>query len=237
MAAQGKSPSSGSRAVKALLFDFGGTLVFLDYELLAREFSRPGRKLDALALEYAEYQGRAMLDRFMMDTRTGDVNDGYQQFFRGWMRAAGIPDEEVLEHATRFQEIHRERNLWRVVRPGTREALERLKSQELKLAVVSNAEGRVEGDAKEFGLAPFFDTIVDSHVVGVAKPDPRIFQIALERLGVTPQEARFAGDIYSIDMVGARAAGIEAALIDQHDRYHWVEHRKIRHVGQLHPLT
>ena len=232
---QRKSRSSGLREVKALLFDFGGTLAFLDYELLAREFSRPGRKLDALTLEYAEYQGRAMLDRFMMGARAGDVNDGYQQFFRGWMRAAGIPDEEILEHGAHFQRIHRELTLWRVVRPGTLEALERLKSRGLKLAVVSNAEGQVEGDAKDFGLASFFDTIVDSHVVGVAKPDPRIFHIALKRLGVSPHQARFAGDIYSIDMVGARAAGIEAALIDQHDRYHWVDHRKIHHVGELHP--
>src|SRR5215469_13440610 len=236
MAAQKKSGSSRAPAVKALLFDFGGTLAFLDYELLAREFSRLARKLDALALEYGEYQGRAMLDRFMMGERGGDVNDGYQQFFRGWMRAAGIADEEVLEHAARFQEIHRERTLWRVVRPGTREALERLKSQGLKLAVVSNADGNVERDAKDFGLAPFFDTIVDSHVVGVAKPDPRIFQIALERLGVGPDEVKFTGDIYSIDVEGARAAGIEARLIDQHRRYTWVEHEKIAHIRELHSI-
>jgi len=234
MGSHQKSPSSGARSIKALLFDFGGTLAFLDYELLAREFSHPGRKLDPLALEYAEYEGRATLDRFMMGQRQLDVNSGYEQFFRGWMRAAGIPDEELYEHGARFREIHRERTLWRVVRPGTFEALERLKSQGFKLAVVSNAEGQVEGDAKAFGLARFFDTIVDSHVVGVAKPDPRIFRIALDRLGVSPEEARFAGDIYSIDVVGARAAGIDTALIDQHDRYHWVEHRKIRHVGELH---
>ncbi len=226
---------SGTSPVKALLFDFGGTLAFLDYELLAREFSRPGRRLDALTLEYAEYQGRAMIDRFMMGDRESDVNSGYEQFFRGWMRAAGIPDEEVLQYGARFQQIHREATLWRIVRPGTFEALERLKSQGFKLAVVSNAEGQVEADARRFGLAPFFDTIIDSHVVGVAKPDPRIFRIALERLGVSPAEARFAGDIYSIDMVGARAAGIEAALIDQHGRYDWVDHRKIRHIGELHP--
>jgi putative hydrolase of the HAD superfamily len=229
--------SSGKNqgTIKALMFDFGGTLAFLDYELLAREFSGPGRKLDALALEYAEYQGRATLDRFMMGDRTDDVNGGYVEFFRGWMQAAGIPGEEILELGVRFQQIHREATLWRVVRPGTFETLERLKSQGFKLAVVSNAEGQVEGDAKRFGLAPFFDTIIDSHIVGVVKPNPRIFQIALERLGIAPHEARFAGDIYSIDMVGARAAGIDAALIDQHDRYHWVDHRKIRHVGELHP--
>ena len=78
--------------------------------------------------------------------------------------------------------------------------------------------------------------IIDSHIVGVAKPDPRIFQIALERIGVGPDEARFAGDIYSIDVEGARAAGIEARLIDQHQRYHWVEHEKIRHIADMHRL-
>ncbi len=223
--------------VKALLFDFGGTLAFLDYELLASEFSRPDRPLDALTLEYAEYEGRAMMDRFMTGDRLKDVNSGYEQFFLGWMRAAGIPDDEIREYGARFQQIHREATLWRIVRPGTFEALERLKSQGFKLAIVSNAEGQVESDANRFGLAPFFDTIIDSHVVGVAKPDPRIFHIALERLGVRPEETRFAGDIYSIDMVGAQAAGIEGALIDQHTRYHWVDHRKIRHVGELHPVA
>ena len=81
------------------------------------------------------------------------------------------------------------------------------------------------------GWRDYFDVIIDSHIVGVAKPDPRIFQIALERLGVGPDEVRFAGDIYSIDVEGARAAGIEARLIDQHRRYTWVEHEKIRHIG------
>ena len=123
-----------------------------------------------------------------------------------------------------------------MVRPGTFEALEAFKSAGYRLAIVSNAEGQVEADAKRFGLAPYFDVIIDSHVVGVAKPDPRIFQIALERLGVAPDEVRFAGDIYSIDVEGARAAGIEARLVDQHRRYTWVDHEKIRHIGELHRI-
>jgi putative hydrolase of the HAD superfamily len=222
------------KPLKALLFDFGGTLAFLDYELLAREFSRPGRPIDPLALEFAEYEGRAMIDRVLMSGQHRDVNKGYEEFFAAWLGAAGIPEEEIREHGERFREIHREATLWRVVRPGTIDALERLRARGLKLAIVSNAEGQVESDAQRFGLAPLFDTIIDSHIVGVAKPDPRIFQIALERLGVAPDEVRYAGDIYSIDMLGARAAGIEGALIDQHGRYHWVEHEKIRHVGELH---
>jgi putative hydrolase of the HAD superfamily len=223
--------------LKALLFDFGGTLAFLDFELLAREFSREGRKLDALALEHAEYAGRAAIDRHLMSAGNSQATAAaYELFFRGWMTAAGIPEEEFQECATRFGAIHREATLWRVVRPGIFEALEAFKSAGYKLAIVSNAEGQVEADAKRFGLAPFFDVIVDSHIVGVAKPDPRIFQIALERLGVGPDEVKFTGDIYSIDVEGARAAGIEARLIDQHRRYTWVEHEKILHIRELHAI-
>ncbi|MGH7813966.1 MAG: HAD family hydrolase [Candidatus Binataceae bacterium] len=221
--------------VKALLFDFGGTLAFLDFELLAREFSREGRKLDARTLEYAEYAGRAAIDRHLMGGKR-DVIASYEEFFRSWMAAAGVPTGEIEARGERFRALHREATLWRVVRPGTFEALERLKSAGLKLAIVSNAEGRVESDCRRFGLAPYFDTIIDSHIVGIEKPDPRIFKIALDRLGVSPEEARFAGDIYSIDILGARAAGIDAALIDQHGRYTWVEHEKIRHIAELHPL-
>jgi putative hydrolase of the HAD superfamily len=223
--------------LKALLFDFGGTLAFLDFELLAREFSHEGRKLDALALEHAEYAGRAAIDRHLMSEGNSQATAAaYELFFRGWMTAAGIPEEEFRECAARFGAIHREATLWRVVRPGTFEALEAFKSAGYKLAIVSNAEGQVEADAKRFGLAPYFDVIVDSHIVGVAKPDPRIFQITLERLGVAADEARFAGDIYSIDVEGARAAGIEARLVDQHRRYTWVEHEKIRHIGEMNPI-
>ncbi len=229
--------SKKKEKLKALLFDFGGTLAFLDFELLAREFSREGRKLDALALEHAEYAGRAAIDRHLMSEGNSQATTAaYELFFRGWMTAAGIPEEEFRECAARFGAIHREATLWRVVRPGTFEALEAFKSAGYKLAIVSNAEGQVEADAKRFGLAPFFDVIIDSHIVGVAKPDPRIFQITLGRLGVVAAEVRFAGDIYSIDVEGARAAGIEARLVDQHRRYTWVEHEKIRHIGELHQI-
>ncbi len=229
--------SKHRKKLKALMFDFGGTLAFLDYDLLAREFSREGRRLDALALEHAEYAGREAIDRHLMSEGNSRATAAaYEHFFRGWMAAAGIPEEEFQECAAKFGAIHREATLWRVVRPGIFEALEAFKSAGYKLAVVSNAEGQVEADAKRFGLAPFFDVIIDSHVVGVAKPDPRIFQIALERLGVGPDEAKFTGDIYSIDVEGARAAGIEARLIDQRERYNWVEHEKIRHIRELHRI-
>jgi putative hydrolase of the HAD superfamily len=222
--------------VSALLFDFGGTLAFLDFELLAAEFSRPGRKLDPLKLEHAEYAGRAALDRHLMSGKSRDQNAAYEDFFRAWMEAAGVPQREFADIAARFRAMHEEACMWRIVREGTHEALERLKSAGLKLGIVSNADGRVAADAKRFGLAEFFDVIIDSHVVGVEKPNPKIFQFALDALEVPPEEAMYAGDIYTIDMLGARAAGIAGKLIDQHGMYHWIEHPKIRHVGELHPI-
>lgn len=232
-----KPQKARSERIRALLFDYGNTIAFLDYELLAREFSTPARRLDATTLERAEYEGRATLDRIMMGPNPPtDLDQPYRDYFRAWLRAAGIEGEEAQECGRRFAALHVEASLWRVVRAGTLEALERLKSAGFRLAIVSNADGRVEGDARRLGIAPLFDAIIDSQVVGVAKPDPRIFQIALKRLGVAPDEARYAGDIYSIDMVGAGAAGIEGKLIDAMGYYSWVEHERIRHVGELHLL-
>src|SRR5579863_2773696 len=79
------------KRLKALLFDFGGTLAFLDYELLAREFSREGRRIDALALEHAEYAGRAAIDKHLAGAPGKQADDSvYAHFFGAWMAAAGI---------------------------------------------------------------------------------------------------------------------------------------------------
>jgi putative hydrolase of the HAD superfamily len=232
-----KTESGRERSeVSALLFDFGGTLAFLDFELLATEFSRPARKLDPIKLEYAEYAGRAALDHHLMSEKSRDPNAAYEDFFRAWMNAAGIPQNEFADIAARFRAMHEEACMWRIVREGTYDALERLKSAGLKLGIVSNADGRVAADAKRFGLAKFFDVIIDSKVVGVEKPNPKIFQLALDALEVPSEAAMYAGDIFAIDMLGARAAGITGKLIDQHGMYHWIEHPKIRHVGELHTI-
>ena len=146
--------ASPAGKVSALLFDFGGTLAFLDFETLATEFSRPDRKLDALKLEHAEYAGRAALDHHLMSEKSRDTNVAYEDFFRAWMEAAGIPEHEFADISARFRAMHAEACMWRIVRDGTHDALERLKSAGFKLGIVSNADGRVAGDAKRLGLAP-----------------------------------------------------------------------------------
>jgi putative hydrolase of the HAD superfamily len=79
--------------------------------------------------------------------------------------------------------------------------------------VVSNSDGRVAEALEAAGLRGYFDVVVDSALVGVEKPDPAIFRAALEVLEVPPAEALYLGDLYDVDVLGAKAAGIPAVLL------------------------
>jgi putative hydrolase of the HAD superfamily len=99
--------------------------------------------------------------------------------------------------------------------------------------VVSNAEGHVERDLNGAGFDGAFETVVDSHVVGVEKPDPAIFEIALRRMKLKRETTIFVGDLPSVDVCGARAAGLGAVLLDRHEVYADVDVPRIRSLGEL----
>ena len=86
--------------------------------------------------------------------------------------------------------------------------------QNYKLAIISNSDGRAAAKAAHYGIAPYLDFIIDSHVVGIEKPDPRIFMLACQKLGLPVESCYYVGDIYSIDVVGAQKAGLHPILID-----------------------
>ena len=85
----------------------------------------------------------------------------------------------------------------------------------------------------EIDLRDLFDAVVDSTVVGFTKPDPRIFTLALDRLGVAAADALMVGDSPSADVDGASAAGIRAALIDPYDFYPWSRAPRFKDVPAL----
>jgi putative hydrolase of the HAD superfamily len=113
--------------------------------------------------------------------------------------------------------MHQERHLWSSVRPGTVESLSKLRAAGLRLGIVSNSDGRVDEALSAAGLREYFDVVLDSALVGMEKPDPAIFQAALDALGVAPGEALYVGDLYEVDVVGAQAAGMEAVLLTECD--------------------
>jgi HAD superfamily hydrolase (TIGR01509 family) len=129
---------------------------------------------------------------------------------------AGVPAERMDVVAGTLQRLHQEWHLWCRTMPGTAEALDRLRGAGLRLAVVSNSDGRVEEALTAAGIRDHFEVVLDSALIGVEKPDPAIFRAALSALGVAPEEALYVGDLYDVDVVGARAAGIEAVLLVPH---------------------
>ncbi len=106
------------------------------------------------------------------------------------------------------------RRLWSRVLPGVPEALAALRAAGVKLAVVSNSDGTVEQGLERLGLREHLEAVFDSTRVGFEKPDPRIFRRAIEVLGSAPETTAHAGDLFAVDVVGARAAGLHGILVD-----------------------
>src|SRR5262249_28273348 len=104
--------------------------------------------------------------------------------------------------------------LWSDVLPGVPDALARLRASGLRIVVISNSDGTAEASLVACGLRALVDAVVDSAVFGVEKPDARIFAHALGLAGIAPSAALHVGDLYAVDVVGARSAGIHPVLLD-----------------------
>jgi putative hydrolase of the HAD superfamily len=112
-------------------------------------------------------------------------------------------------------------------------ALTELRARGLTLVVVSNANGTLRAHMDRIGLSAHLDIIIDSCEEGVEKPDPRLFEIALARADATPAETIHVGDIYQVDVVGARAAGIRPVLLDETGLHDGVDCVRVRSLAHL----
>lgn len=95
-------------------------------------------------------------------------------------------------------------------------AFERLRARGVSLGIISNWDVRLAGILDGLGLGDMLDVVISSAVVGMHKPDPRVFEHACEMLSVEPSEAAHVGDHHYSDIVGATAVGMQAVLIDRH---------------------
>jgi HAD superfamily hydrolase (TIGR01509 family) len=208
--------------VRAVFFDAGNTLLWLDYAAIVRAVER---RVDERDVARADAGTRRALDAWMLP----EIEAGRFPPQETWME--GRPLADVLLDALPVDAPQRDRargvlaeldrafELWTVVPPQAAPTLERLRRRGLKLGVVSNADGRVAWKLRQVGLAGYFDAIVDSGIEGVGKPSPEIFRRAMARVGVAPSESAYVGDIYSIDVVGASRAGMHAILFDRTGLY------------------
>jgi REG-2-like HAD superfamily hydrolase len=198
---------------KAVLFDAGNTLIWLDHPYIVQVLREHGVETTMEALMEAEYGAKLQLDELARNSKLDDRTRG-EVFFNVIFRHVGVHESAVPSLAQLLFARHAEKNLWGNVRERTEETLEELRRRGYQLGVISNADGRAEEALDAAGLRGHFELVVDSGLVGIDKPDPRIFHLALEQMGVHPHDAVYVGDIYEIDVQGARAAGMRAILID-----------------------
>ncbi len=216
-----------------ILFDAGGTLVYLDYAFLARELRRAGIAVSSRAIRLAEYAAKAEIDRRLLGAVSDTDETRRQPYFVALLEHLGVESTLADVLIERFDAAHKHDNLWRKMLPSTPAVLTELRKRGFTLGVISNADGRMAAILQKCGIAELFDTLIDSHEVGIEKPDPRIFVLALDRLNTRPDQAIYVGDIYGIDVVGSERAGLQSVLLDPFGKYDGVPCRKIRHLREL----
>jgi putative hydrolase of the HAD superfamily len=204
-----------TRAPRAVLFDAGNTLIRIDYAAIASALAGRGHARDLAAIEDAELRARVRLDPFLapgMSTESGDTHGRYLRYL---LEHLGVTDPAEVAALERWRrDYNAPIGLWTRADPRAAAALTRARAAGLVAGVISNSNGTVRRTLEDHGLAAHVDFVIDSSEVGVEKPDPRIFELGLARAGVAAWEAAYVGDLYSVDVLGARAAGLAAVLID-----------------------
>jgi putative hydrolase of the HAD superfamily len=206
------------RDIDAVLIDAGGVLVDPKWETVAAILERHGIAADPADLAAADPLLRRELDDVELVRASTDTVRRERWLARLLRHADVNGDAAAIDAASdEFEALHRERGLWEQVHPGAPEALDALRNAGLRLALASNSEPLLRAKMAELDLADRFDHLAISGEVGVEKPDPSFFLGALDAIGVAPDRAVHVGDLYEVDVVGARRAGLEAILVDVAD--------------------
>ncbi|MEM6791829.1 MAG: HAD-IA family hydrolase [Myxococcota bacterium] len=203
---------------RAFLLDAGNTVVFLDREVVAATLRDQGhRHVSASAVAQALRPATA---RYAARLRDGAAHeDGWRAFMATLVREVSVPHEDVERSVDALRREHDRFNLWRHVPKHVRAALHRFRATGRPVAIVSNSEGHLDRLFARTELTDMFDVVIDSANEGVRKPDPELFRRALARLGLSAPGCLYAGDIPDVDVVGARAAGLQPILIDALDQH------------------
>ena len=194
-----------------IFFDAGNTLIFPDLARTLAPLQNAGLEATRGQLHAAERAAKQRRDREAAAGNTALADQDYWIiYYSALLDALGHPDLELRSALVR--EARRSQN-WDCVLPNTRESLLDLK-QHFSLGVISNSDGHIAELIQRLGLGDCFDAVIDSSVVGHEKPDIRIFQSAISALGAEAATSMYVGDIYSVDYLGAAAAGMQAVLFD-----------------------
>jgi HAD superfamily hydrolase (TIGR01549 family) len=218
--------------LSTLFLDAGGVLVTPNWDRVRVALAAHGVDVSVAALLAADPLVRRDID-LGLGGAASDQQRGWLYFNR-ILDHCGIVRSDATDAALDdLQAYHATHNLWERVPDGVPETLEELRRMGLALVVVSNANGRLKLLFERLRLAPFFDVMLDSAEEGVEKPDPRLFQLALDRSRAILAETLHVGDLYHVDVEGARRAGLDAVLLDAADLYQGYDCVRIRDLTEL----
>lgn len=223
-----------SCAIETVFLDAGGVLCHPSWVRVADALVRHGATVTAAALAAAEQRATRDIDNATTIGATDDRSRGWLYFNRVLAHAGVTQDSGTDAALAELREYHREHNLWEHVEPDVMPALAALRDRGLRLVVVSNANGRLRHLFDRVDLTKWFDHVLDSHEWGVEKPDRRLFQLALEQSRADASKTVHVGDLYYVDVVGARNAGLrDGVLFDMNDLYDDVDCPRVASLAAL----
>lgn len=225
----------------AILLDFGGVLVLPNAEPVRSALSELQDEVADEALERAFYGGISAIDR--SGPLTSEI-EPVETYVEGFLTTLGLSSSSIAlgpSVAAAFLGVDLP---WSTVVHSSVEAMRELQRGGHLLAVVSNSDGRVKVRLREFDIAQIghgagatVGAIIDSHVVGIRKPDARIFRMALAEIGASPADAVHVGDSLVYDVKGAEAADLRAIHFDPWAMCSDRNHEHIRTLAELLPIV
>jgi HAD superfamily hydrolase (TIGR01662 family) len=209
-----------------IFFDVGNTLLFPNRSRVLAPL--PENSHPTLAdWQALERRTKHEFDRGLIG---GKVDHGFWWTFHSYLlQELNAADERVRD--TLVVNTQNSAN-WDQILPGTRDALERIR-QQYAIAVISNSDGKIDAVLRRCGIFDCFASITDSGIVGHEKPHPAIFAAALREMNADPAESLYVGDVYSVDYLGARGAGMQAVLFDVAGAYREREVPRVQSLGEF----
>ncbi len=212
--------------LRFVFFDVGNTLLFPNRARILAALPEDRRP----ALEQWQALERRTKREFDEGMVGGRVDHSFWWTFHTYL----LEESDLLDDGLRdalVENTQKSAN-WDQILQGTREALDRI-GGDYATAVISNADGKIEDVLRRCGIADCFKSITDSGIVGQEKPHPAIFQAALLAVQAQPAESLYVGDVYSVDYVGARNAGMQAILFDVAGAYRDREVERVESLAEL----
>lgn len=218
----------------AILFDAGGILVLPDPTVLGPLLAYYGGDPSI------ERHVRAHYFAMAVKSAAGAGESFWDEYNLAYVESVGVAPEDQVA-AARSLGRTRSALLWRWPIPDSMAVLREFERRQVPIGVVSNASGQIEEVLSRSGVCQVGDgagcsmrVIVDSHVVGISKPDPRIFDFALEHFpGVDRRRVAYVGDSVTMDVEGGRAAGLHPILLDPFDDHVDADFDRIRSLSDL----